>query len=262
MTAIFAVIATVITLSQAWLLYVQTRQARVTLCTELVDLWRETGDSWRIMIAIAMGGVMHFYAPMLTQEEQELVDGLRSRVDGPIRSGFAPQQLWLSDHTRTALSTIALIAELVLSGRLSPTDAYAVVGLDLARRSRPLRDVLFAKDEIWRHVDSMSAQQGARDRILALIDLMWVEAARRYDLSPWHLEQAASLKRAGSGAQARKRMRTQCRAVRGSRLTRWRLVCSLRYAERTDFGKRVPQALAARLPQGGTPTDPSHNSPN
>lgn len=198
-----ALIAAAIALSQAWLLYAQARQARVTLCTSVADLWQKNIDSWRVMIAVAMGGTNNFYAPMLAPSEEEKVTELKKRLDGPIQPGFSQEQLWLSDHCRRALGTIALVAELVLSGRVSPADAYAILGLDLARRSRPLRDVLFMKSEIWLNIDTMGTQRGARARILALVDLMWVEAARRDDLPPWTLERAAEIKRSGSGRKAR-----------------------------------------------------------
>jgi hypothetical protein len=79
-----------------------------------------------------------------------------------------------------------------------------------------------------------------QSRILALVDLMWVEAARRDDLPPWTLERAAALKRAGSGRTAKDRLRAQCKAVKSDPFTRWRLERMLTYAERDDFGKRRP----------------------
>ena len=234
---VVSIVAALIAINQTWLIYVQARQARVELCSNVVDLWQGSRDSWRIMIGAAMRG--SFYSPMLTPEEDRKIRAVEVWTPGE----FIQEQIWLSDHCRTALSALSLASDLVLSGRLIPSDLYVILGLDLARRSRPLRDVLFMENSVFTHVDTMHPQRGQRERILALVDLMWAEAARRDDLSPWVLERAARLKRSGTGDIARKRMVAQCNAVRSRIFTKWRLCHLLAYAERKDFGERTPQHL-------------------
>lgn len=234
---VVSIVAALIAINQTWLIYVQARQARVEQCNNVADLWQGSRDSWRIMIGAAMRG--SFYSPMLTLEEDRKVRAVAEGAQGE----FAQDQIWLSDHCRTALGALSLASDLVLSGRLIPSDLYVILGLDLARRSRALRDVLFMNNPIFTHVDTMHPQRGQRERILALVDLMWAEAARRDDLSPWALERAAEIKRSGTGKIARKRMMTQCTAVRSRPFTKWRLGHLLAYAERNDFGQRTPQHL-------------------
>lgn len=235
---IVSIVVALIAVNQTWFIRIQARQAGVELCNNITDLWRASENSWRIMIGAAMGG--GFYSPTLTPEEDEKVQ--RILTSDP-SGGFTYEQVWLSEHCRKALGAISLSAELVLSGRLNPSDVYAILGLELARRSLPLRNVLFTENSLFTLTDTMRAQRGQRERILALVDLMWVEAARRDDLSPWSLERAAEIKRSGSGDIARKRITTQCKAVKSGIFTRWKLRHMLAYAERKDFGKRTPQHL-------------------
>jgi hypothetical protein len=267
LTLAVTIIAAIIALSQAYLLYIQTRESRVALCAEVVDVWEKSCDSWRVMIAAAMrGGENEFYAPALTAAEKGMIDKLidmvetfNSKAREPLPPGgdltekmlakieklgkilprgYSQEQLWLSEHCRTALGALSLVSELVLTGRVSTGDAYVVLGTDIARHSKALRDVLCRNNRILAHVDTMGTQRGIRNRIMVFIDLMWVEAARRDDLPPLTLDKVAALKRSGSGRIAKERLRAQCKAVKSSPFTCWRLERMLSYAERNDFGKR------------------------
>jgi hypothetical protein len=85
--------------------------------------------------------------------------------------------------------------------------------------------------EYW--VDSLP---GLTDRILGLLDVLWAEAARRYDMQTHDLVAAAELKRiSNSGLRNRLRVRRLARE-HGSRLTGWRLERSLLAGEFIRIG--------------------------
>jgi hypothetical protein len=69
-------------------------------------------------------------------------------------------------------------------------------------------------------VDSLP---GLTDRVIGLLDVLWAEAARRYDMQTHDLVAAAQIKReSGSGLRNRLRVRRLARE-HGSRVTGWRL---------------------------------------
>lgn len=77
---------------------------------------------------------------------------------------------------------------------------------------------------------------GLSDRILGLLDVLWAEAARRYDMETHDLVTAAEIKRlSGSGLRNRLRVRRLAREHR-SRLTGWRLERSLLVGEFVRLG--------------------------
>jgi hypothetical protein len=86
----------------------------------------------------------------------------------------------------------------------------------------------------WRYwVDSLP---GLTDRILGLLDILWAEGARRYDMETHDLVVAAELKRiSGSGLRNRLRVRRLAKE-HGSRLTARRLEKRLLAAEFIRMG--------------------------
>ncbi len=179
---------------------------------------------------------------------------------------------------RDVLFFLATLSSAVFRGRLSPDLAYAVVGLDVARRSRQVRVLLGEATAEWVHesdeekeanayeVVAMSDEEvlksvmstvhggaemeakkcpwcywvdslpGLSDRILALLDILWAEAARRYDMETHDLVTAAELKRvSGSGLRNRLRVRRLAKE-HGSRLTAKRLERRLLAAEFIRLG--------------------------
>jgi hypothetical protein len=82
-------------------------------------------------------------------------------------------------------------------------------------------------------VDSLP---GLTDRVLGLLDVLWAEAARRYDMQTHDLVAAAQVKRAfRSGLRNRLRVRRLARE-HGSRLAAWRLERSLLAGEFLRLG--------------------------
>jgi hypothetical protein len=92
----------------------------------------------------------------------------------------------------------------------------------------------FAQRCPWDYwVDSLP---GLADRILALLDVLWAEAARHYDMQTHDLVAAAELKRlSGSGRRNRLRVRRLARE-HGSRPTGWRLERALLASEFVRLG--------------------------
>ena len=86
----------------------------------------------------------------------------------------------------------------------------------------------------WKYwVDSLP---GLADRILSLLDILWAEGARRYDMETHDLVAAAELKRiSGSGLRNRLRVRRVARE-HGSRLTSWKLERALLASEFVRIG--------------------------
>ena len=83
--------------------------------------------------------------------------------------------------------------------------------------------------------------------MLALLDLLWAEAAKRRDLSARDLALAATIKqRLKTGARNRRRVR-RLAALGGHRWQGHKLSQSLRYAERRRWfrpeGVQMPRAL-------------------
>jgi hypothetical protein len=168
---------------------------------------------------------------------------------------------------RDVLFFLGTLASVVFRGRLSPNLAYTVVGLDIARRSRQIRVLLGQERARWTiDIDPTSTEQGMlerevagdtgegpdcpwtywvdslpglTDRILALLDALWAEAARQHDLQTHDLVAAAMLKRESrSGLRNRLRIRRVARQ-HGSRLSAWRLERGLLAAEYLPMGPPV-----------------------
>jgi hypothetical protein len=165
---------------------------------------------------------------------------------------------------RDVLFFLATLASVVFRGRLSADLAYTVVGLDVVRRSRQIRILLGTEKPNWilssqeaepevpepddpspEEIEQMLQAEmeedgpecpwvywvdslpGLTDRIYGLLDVLWAEAARRYDMETHDLVAAAETKRlSGSGLRNRLRIRRLAHEHR-SRLTGWRLERSL-----------------------------------
>jgi hypothetical protein len=161
---------------------------------------------------------------------------------------------------RDVLFFLATLASVVFKGRLSPDLAYTVVGLDTVRRSRQIRTLLGVDSPSWylasqegpepdlgesptdSEIEALVHQEmeedgpecpwvywvdsipGLTDRILGLLDVLWAEAARRYDLQTHDLVNAALLKQgSGSGLRNRLRVRRLAKEHGGSGMATWRL---------------------------------------
>lgn len=164
---------------------------------------------------------------------------------------------------RDVLTFLATLASVVFRGRLSPDLAYTVVGLDVVRRSRQIRVLLGTEEAHWtiekisseteerkgeNEISDESLERvvldeigddedgpecpwvywvdslpGLTDRVYGLLDILWAEAARRYDLQTHDLVAAALLKHSrGSGLRNRLRVRRIAKE-HGSRLATWKL---------------------------------------
>ena len=226
---VVALAALLVAISQAILVKQQARRGEVTLTRDLIAAWHDVTDAWRLCMAVEDLGE-GFYSPHVTEEERAKLDRLGKLPDDSRRTSN-DEQVWLSGHGRNLVSALGRIADLVLSGRASVQLAYTVLGHELTRRSRPLRSMLFNQHERWWGVDTLGSQAGTRERILALVDLMWAEAVRRGDLSPHVIAKAAKLKRERTGAQSRKRVRDLSRSMGASRFTAHKLAKSLEVSE-------------------------------
>lgn len=171
---------------------------------------------------------------------------------------------------RDVLFFLATLASAVFSGQLTPDMAYRVLGPDIVRRSRQIRTLLGVADANWtlelqdesgtrEGTDEMVSAEaeatieeeedvecpwvywvdslpGLTDRILGLLDVLWAEGARRYDLETHDLVNAALLKQqTGSGVRNRLRARRLTRE-HGARLIGWRLERCLLASEFLNIG--------------------------
>ncbi len=177
---------------------------------------------------------------------------------------------------RDVLFFLATLASVVLRGRLSPALAYTVIGPDVVRRSRQIRVLLGAAAPDWYSLDRTDedgpadqagetplseAEQlleeldddagddqecpwvywvdslpGLTDRVLGLMDVLWAEGARRYDLETHDLVAGAATKyHTKSGRRNRLRIRRLCRE-HNSRLAGWKLERSLLVGEFLPLG--------------------------
>jgi len=264
----------------------QARSAEVDLLREMRSDWLALKPQWHRAILTAIGPDS-YYSPA----DSEIRSTFRTLVADMAAEPDLGDPAWFGWHQETrdrshefeqaerdVLFFLATLASAVFSGRLSPDLAYAVVGLDIARRSRQVRVLLREAPAEWFHeskeemeadaseVAAMSKEEGfesvvsaAReetqtetrkcpwcywvdslpgltDRILGLLDVIWAEAARRYDMETHDLVAAAELKRV-SGSGLRNRLRVRRLALEhGSRLTAIRLERRLLAAEFIRLG--------------------------
>lgn len=269
--AVAALIALVIALVQWRATRVQARSAEIDLLREMRADWLKLKPQWHRAILTAIGPDDYYSpADMETRKAfRELVALMEAEPsDGDAWHKWHQETRDRSHEfeqaERDVLTFLATLASVVFRGRLSPDLAYTVVGLDVVRRSRQIRVLLGADSAKWtlesqdpeddvegndpsegeaEEVDDdeeeaecpwvywVDSVPGLTDRIFGLLDVLWAEAARRFDVETHDLVGAALLKRhSGSGLRNRLRVRRIARE-HGGRLAAWKLEWGLLAAE-------------------------------
>lgn len=224
-TALGTVLLVLVGMAQAGIVVSQRRHARLGLSEAYWRRWRESADAWAALVFIGRDPGDYYQVtegPTLDRFDA-LVEGTRAEMP--------------STWALTSVSTVGeLLSDMclqVLSGRLSVSDVYAILGTRFLRQGRPLRrlldpDSVPPTDDDGQptrpdgpHYDVQTELQdwlvyhdGIRRRALILIDLLWAEAARLEDLPPDELRRAALVKRQ-TGHLNRRRLLRETLRLRG-----------------------------------------------
>jgi hypothetical protein len=266
--AVAALVALVLAFVQWRATRVQARSAEIDLLREMRSDWLELKPQWHRAILTAIGPD-NYYSPADIETRKafrELVTLMGSEPSDEDAQDAWHRETRDQSHEfeqaeRDVLTFLATLASVVFRGRLSPDLAYTVVGLDVVRRSRQIRVLLGAESAKWTlesqvpEEDPEGSDQsaweaeesdeeaecpwvywvdsvpGLTDRIFGLLDVLWAEAARRFDMETHDLVGAALLKRhSGSGLRNRLRVRRIARE-HGGRLAAWKLEWGMLAAE-------------------------------
>jgi len=193
------------------------QQARTTLITQIRNEWVKLHHDWTTSITLA-NGPEDYYSGATAEQRAEI----RGLAEDATLVGFPEsQQLVFSyhRHVKQVTEMLDLCAIVVLQGRLSVSDIYAIFGLDVARQGRAVRWMLGVHPAEWANphpedragiwlepvVDDHSFAR--QQRILALVDLLWSHACRTGDLSLHTMMAAAVHKRDHSGTHNLHRVR-------------------------------------------------------
>jgi hypothetical protein len=274
--AIAAVVALPIYASQWHSARGAARNAEVDLLREMRADWLAIQTQWHKAILTAIGPDSYYSPAKLStrREFRELVEDMAAEPDTSDdrwhewHQNTRDRSHEYEQAERDVLFFLATLASMVFKGRLSPDLAYTVVGMDVARRSRQVRTLLGVAAPNWtlepqepeekestgadpaqallREMEEddpecpwvywVDSLPGLTDRILGLLDVLWAEAARRYDLETHDLVAAALLKKqSGSGLANRLRVRRIARE-HGSRVAGWKLERRLIEAEFLRLG--------------------------
>ncbi|MGW4295065.1 hypothetical protein ACWEH1_18685 [Micromonospora chersina] len=250
------------------------RATRVELVTDVRREWETLRKEWSRCLLLYHGPDYYYVDIPLNERAQvrdlmEEVERLGSDARNPqdfMRAVTAVSQnveLMRAEASsvRSIVRFLAYAGELLLSGRLSPTDASSILGPDIAAQGRAVRwmagvtrihpdtengpgkklsEWVVMADQItsWHY-------HAEQEVLLCLIDVLWAEAARNGNVDPDILLKVARHKTTnGTGAQCRRRVFLATRRRGGLRLaiTYFRL---LRHAEKLPFvsvfgGNRKP----------------------
>lgn len=120
---------------------------------------------------------------------------------------------------RRVQTLLNFISGNVMNGRLTSREAYAILGSTVPAHGSSIRWILglnetrwIDSDQFWNSVPDHE-RFAERERVLALIDLLWAELARRGDSDAHILIEVAKLKRS-SGTHARNRVARASAVVR------------------------------------------------
>jgi hypothetical protein len=265
----------------------QARSAEVDLLREMRADWLELKSQWHKALLTAIGPDSYYSPASMEIREtfRKLIEDIQSIPDVEDPGWHAhlnntrDRSHEFEQAERDVLFFLATLASVVLTGRLSPSLAYTVIGPDVVRRSRQIRVLLGAAKPDWYSLDRAEEKEeqsesstgeltdeedavalvkeieeddgedqecpwvywvdslpGLTDRILGLMDVLWAEGVRRYDLETHDLVAGASVKYdTQSGLRNRLRIRRLCRE-HGSRFTNWRLERSLLVSEFLPIG--------------------------
>jgi len=216
----------------SWLRAVAMRkrifQGEAVLLAQLRGDWVSLRPQWYKALLVALGPDA-YYSPA-PPEEKDNFRRLLSIMEeaGSIREYYNPNKKELTDYaralsheyeqaTRNVGMFLASLSNLVLGGRITPAQAYSVVGPDIALRSRQVRVMLGKGAPLWKHAGVAGSRApwsiwaaslpGVTERIMVLIDIIWAESSRLGDAGDSYFLRASSVKNTyGSGRECRRRV--------------------------------------------------------
>lgn len=275
-TLLLAIVGALLAVISAIWQYRADLRAEVGLIASLTDRWQSLTGSWRRALLVARGP-WSYYAPAHPSEIQEYRNLLVGLCPAPSEhEEFLRLTHESSKWEQDAQEVIAFLASLsllILTGKIRPSAAYAVCGLDICRNGGSIRALvetdyrgvtevppprsttMFSDDPTTDPADNAPAvdvlrsvrswahyREGLTRRLLIALDIFWAEAARLGDLDPWQLMQAADVKQNwGTGTRNRKRLLAEIRRVGAAPFWVWRaarLVGQLRWSEWRRGGHR------------------------
>lgn len=254
----------------------------VQLIGVLTSNWRSLAKAWRRTLLVARGPSSHYVpaGPAEVVDYQNLLFERHKHDSRPYPDdelyAYYVEENELTVRSRKyeqdaqeILVFLASLCLLVITGRLRPATAYSVCGLDIVRNGGSIRVLLeeghappewederipatlseptgqeptTAIDVVDSIRDWVGYRDGVRRRVLIMIDLLWAEAARLRDLSPWELVEAADAKSGGSGKRNRQRLANETHRAGPQPISAWRslrLSRHLRHAEWQGPGRRL-----------------------
>lgn len=263
---VVAAIATVIALAAALFAKRANHVSSSAYVSALVAEWGALNAEWVLSLLLARG-VDDRYVPATTEQRQEARLLIAGASDHEVSREFTDNALILrsvAPSLRRVTRFLARCGELLVLGRLSPGEIYMVLGSDVVRHAAAVRWIIGADVEgthgssRWRgtrngNLDWTLPEEpfhGEQDLVLALVDLLWAEAAKRGDDYPSSFLSVARHKRDHlTGVICRRRLRRLV-LERGTRL-----FLALRLSSSLRDGEYVPVRTLRRNSQHLAPGD-------
>ncbi|MGC3992618.1 MAG: hypothetical protein QM779_00560 [Propionicimonas sp.] len=220
--------------------------SRSAYLTALRQEWESLSEHWAVSLLLYRGSSDYYVDADLKQRARVRnleLESLSQAQD----SAHATMSLddWgnalraESAHVRAVVRFFAYCTDLLLSGRIAPTDAYRIFGPEVARHGAAIRWMAgtgsfedegapWPSEAWWIPTHDFHGEQ---EMILALVDMLWAETARWGDNEPHNLSSAAQVKSRGSGKVCRRRLYALAMKRTGRPLHAYRLSRRLRWAE-------------------------------
>ena len=215
-------------------------RARSQYVAALRREWEDLYSEWVMALLIARGWDDYYSEATLKQRAQvrEIMHGATDQdLDVTDRTNELRE---LTAAVRKTVRFLAYTSDLVLSGRITPQDAYRLFGPDVSRHGAAIRWMSGAGDLPPTHLDewALDAFQipnsdffGEQELVFALVDLLWAETARYGDNSVHSLMAVAQHKRYITGKFCRARVRRLVWQRTGNPVLAIRMAHRLRTAE-------------------------------
>ncbi|MEU4530023.1 hypothetical protein AB0F49_17495 [Micromonospora ureilytica] len=261
---IFAGAATAIAIVALSVSAKANRATRVELVTDVRREWEALRKEWSRCLLLYNGPDYYYVDTSLDERARvrqliEEVERLRDNILDPEELTRAMSAVSRSvdllraeaSSVRSVVRFLAYAGELLLNGRLSPTDASSILGPDIAAQGRAIRwmagitqfypgsqDDPEAKPSEWANMaDQITSwhYHAEQEVLLCLTDILWAEAAKSGNIDPDILLKVALHKTTnGTGRRCRRRVFLVTRRRGGLRLAiaHHRL---LRHAEKLPF---------------------------
>jgi hypothetical protein len=205
---ILAIAISVALVLVAWAQFLVVRAQRhhdeLLVQSALLAAWKRLEPDWHRCIG-AVAGPDDYYSPVYGDLRAELQEQAtnRSELTGRLRGDTEVKN---ELAVRAVLTFLGFVAAQVLRGRVSPAFVWSLLGTDVIRRARPLRQVMEfpAEDKTGPALMLGGATwfyPGLGNRVRSLIDILWAEGARLGELADAEAIRVANHKRAKNTSQ-------------------------------------------------------------